>query len=78
MFQQLDGWVFSPEERRSFAPLFPDSVAELASPNDEEPRGLYVFRRNLLTINAIAPDWCGFFPDRARRDLFFPRCVIRD
>jgi Uma2 family endonuclease len=35
---RLDRWqALTPEQRRGFAPLFPDLVVELASPSDEGP-----------------------------------------
>ena len=37
----------SPEQRRSFPPLSPDLVIELASPSDEGPRGVTALRRKM-------------------------------
>jgi Uma2 family endonuclease len=40
-----DRWqTLSPEQRRSFPPLCPDLVIELASPSDEGPRGITALR----------------------------------
>ncbi len=36
--------ALNPEQRRSFPPLCPDLVVELASPSDEGPRGLTALR----------------------------------
>ena len=44
----LDRWqALSPDERRGFAPLCPDLVAELASPSDSGPRGLTALRSKM-------------------------------
>ena len=41
-------WLaLSPEQRRSFPPLCPDLVIELASPSDEGPRGITALRRKM-------------------------------
>jgi Uma2 family endonuclease len=41
-------WLaLSPEQRRSFPPLCPDLVIELASPSDEGPRGVTALRRKM-------------------------------
>jgi Uma2 family endonuclease len=50
----LERWqALTPEQQRSFAPLCPDLVVELASPSDEGPRGgtalhqkMELYRRN--------------------------------
>jgi Uma2 family endonuclease len=43
-----DRWqALSPEQRRSFPPLCPDLVIELASPSDEGPRGVTALRRKM-------------------------------
>ena len=43
-----DRWqTLSPEQRRSFPPLCPDLVIELASPSDEGPRGVTALRRKM-------------------------------
>ena len=45
---RLDRWdAFGAEKRRRFALLCPDLVVELASPSDEEPRGLSALRRKV-------------------------------
>jgi len=50
---QLERWqALSPEERRSFAPLCPDLVVELASPSDEGPRGVSDLRKKMATYQA--------------------------
>jgi Uma2 family endonuclease len=50
---RLDRWqALSPEERRSFAPLCPDLVVELASPSDEGPRGLSALRQKMAAYQA--------------------------
>jgi Uma2 family endonuclease len=50
---RLDRWqALSPEQRRSFAPLCPDLVVELASPSDEAPRGLTALRQKMAAYQA--------------------------
>ena len=50
---RLERWqALSPEERRSFSPLCPDLVVELASPSDEGPRGLSALRRKMAAYKA--------------------------
>ncbi len=45
---QLERWqAFTPEQRRSFPPLCPDLVVELASPSDEGPRGVSALRQKM-------------------------------
>ena len=44
--------VLTAEERRSFAPLCPDLVVELASPSDEGHRGLTALRRKMAAYQA--------------------------
>ncbi|MEB3308223.1 MAG: Uma2 family endonuclease [Cyanobacteriota bacterium] len=45
---QLERWqALTPHQRRTFAPLCPDLVVELASPSDEGPRGLTALRRKM-------------------------------
>ena len=39
--------ALSPEQRRSFPPLCPDLVVELASPSDQGPRGAAVLRQKM-------------------------------
>jgi Uma2 family endonuclease len=49
----LDRWQALDEvERRSFPPLCPDLVVELASPSDGTPRGLTALRRKLTAYQA--------------------------
>jgi Uma2 family endonuclease len=44
----LDRWQdLTAEQRRSFAPICPDLVVELASPSDEGPRGLTALRQKM-------------------------------
>ena len=48
-----DRWqTLSPEQRRSFPPLCPDLVIELASPSDEGPRGITALRRKMAQYQA--------------------------
>jgi Uma2 family endonuclease len=48
-----DRWqTLSPEQRRSFPPLCPDLVIELASPSDEGPRGITALRRKMEQYQA--------------------------
>jgi len=44
--------TLSPEQRRSFPPLCPDLVIELASPSDEGPRGVTALRRKMEQYQA--------------------------
>jgi len=44
--------ALTPEERRGFAPLCPDLVVELASANDQGPRGLTGLRRKMAAYQA--------------------------
>jgi Uma2 family endonuclease len=47
---RLDRWqALTPEQRRSFAPLCPDLVVELASPSDEDPRALTALRSKMAS-----------------------------
>lgn len=49
----LDRWqALSTAERRSFAPLCPDLVVELASPSDEGPRGESALRQKMPSYQA--------------------------
>jgi Uma2 family endonuclease len=49
----LDRWqALSTAERRSFAPLCPDLVVELASPSDEGPRGGSALRQKMACYQA--------------------------
>jgi Uma2 family endonuclease len=50
---RLDRWqALSSTERRSFAPLCPDLVVELASPSDEGPRGVGALREKMAAYQA--------------------------
>jgi Uma2 family endonuclease len=50
---RLECWqALTPEERRGFAPLCPDLLVELASPNDEGPRGVTALRRKMAAYQA--------------------------
>jgi Uma2 family endonuclease len=50
---RLDRWqALSVDERRSFAPLCPDLVVELASPSDEGPRGVSALRAKMAAYQA--------------------------
>jgi Uma2 family endonuclease len=50
---QLQRWqALSPEQRRSFPPLCPDLVVELASPSDEGPRALAALRNKMADYQA--------------------------
>jgi Uma2 family endonuclease len=44
--------TLSPQQRRSFPPLCPDLVIELASPSDEGPRGITALRRKMEQYQA--------------------------
>lgn len=45
---RLERWqALTPEQRRSFPPLCPDLVVELASPSDEGPRGVSALRQKM-------------------------------
>jgi Uma2 family endonuclease len=45
---RLERWqALSPQQRRSFPPLCPDLVVELASPSDEGPRGVTALRQKM-------------------------------
>jgi Uma2 family endonuclease len=45
--------ALTPEKRRGFAPLGPDLVVELASPNDIRPRGLTALRRKMTETHGM-------------------------
>jgi Uma2 family endonuclease len=50
---RLDRWqALGSAARRGFAPLCPDLVVELASPSDEEPRGVIALRRKMAAYQA--------------------------
>ena len=73
--------ALTPEQRRGFPPLCPDLVVELASANDQGPRGLTALRRKMDTYQAngaqlgwlLLPHqraveiWRGGQPGRAER-----------
>ena len=44
--------ALTPEQRRGFAPLCPDLVVELASPNDVGPRGFTALRKKMTAYQA--------------------------
>ena len=57
---RLDRWqILSLEQRRSFAPLCPDLVVELASPSDEGPRGVSALREKMAAyqMNGAKLGW---------------------
>jgi Uma2 family endonuclease len=46
-------WLaLTPEQRRSFAPLCPDLVVELASSSDKDPRALTALRNKMAAYQA--------------------------
>ena len=50
---RLERWqALTPDQRRSFPPLCPDLVVELASASDEGPRGLTELRRKMAAYQA--------------------------
>jgi Uma2 family endonuclease len=50
---RLDRWrALNPDQRRSFAPLCPDLVVELASPSDEGPLGVSALRKKMASYQA--------------------------
>lgn len=65
---QLERWTaLSPQQRRSFAPLCPDLVVELASPSDEGPRGVTALRQKmeLYRTNGAQLGWLLLPADQA-------------
>ena len=65
---RLERWqALSPEQRRSFPPLCPDLVIELASASDEGPRGADALRRKMATYQANGAQlgWLLFPEQRA-------------
>jgi Uma2 family endonuclease len=65
---RLERWqALSPEQRRSFAPLCPDLLVELASASDEGPRGLTARRRKMdaYLANGAQLGWLLLPEDRA-------------
>ena len=64
----LDRWqALTAEQRRGFAPLCPDLVAELASPSDEGPRGLTALRQKMAAYqrNGALLGWLLIPEERA-------------
>ncbi|MCP9859815.1 MULTISPECIES: Uma2 family endonuclease [unclassified Cyanobium] len=64
----LDRWEgLSAEQRRTFAPLCPDLVVELASPSDEGPRGLSALRQKMAAYqrNGARLGWLLIPAERA-------------
>ncbi len=50
---RLERWqALTPEQRRSFPPLCPELVVELASPGDQGPRALNALRRKMQAYQA--------------------------
>jgi Uma2 family endonuclease len=50
---RLERWqALTPEQRRSFPPLCPDLVVELASPSDDGPRGSEALGRKMAAYLA--------------------------
>ena len=75
-FRLADGSVLSPEQRRSFPPLCPDLVIELASPtgaspSDEGPRGETALRRKMATYlaNGARLGWL-LFPEQQAVEIW--------
>jgi len=65
---RLERWTaLSPLQRRSFAPLCPDLVVELASPSDEGPRGVTALRQKmeLYRANGAQLGWLLLPADQA-------------
>ena len=63
-----DRWqTLSPEQRRSFPPLCPDLVIELASPSDEGPRGITALRHKMdrYQANGARLSWLLLPQERA-------------
>lgn len=64
----LDRWqALTAEQRRGFAPLCPDLVAELASPSDEGPRSLTALRQKMAAYqrNGALLGWLLIPAERA-------------
>ena len=50
---RLERWqVLTPEQRRSFPPLCPDVVVDLASPSDQGPRAVAALRQKMAAYQA--------------------------
>lgn len=67
-----DLWqALTPEQRRSFAPLCPDLVVELASSSDEGPCGLSALRRKMATyqVNGAQLGWL-LIPDQQAVEIW--------
>ena len=67
-----DRWqALTPEQRRSFAPLCPDLVVELASSSDEGPCGLSALRRKMATyqVNGAQLGWL-LIPDQRAVEIW--------
>jgi len=65
---RLERWqALNPEQRRSFPPLCPDLVVELASPSDEGPRGISALRQKMSSYirNGAQLGWLLLPSDRA-------------
>ncbi len=65
---KLDRWqALTPEQRRTFPPLCPDLVIELASASDSGPRGVEALRRKmaLYQTNGAQLGWLLFPVQRA-------------
>jgi len=56
----------TPEQSRSFLPLYPDLAVELASPRDEGPRGATALRSKIgvYKANGAKPGWQKFPVDQ--------------
>ena len=69
---RLERWqALSPEQRRSFPPLCPDLVIEMASPSDEGPRGETALRRKMATYlaNGARLGWL-LFPEQQAVEIW--------
>ena len=69
---RLERWqALSPEQRRSFPPLCPDLVIELASPSDEGPRGATALRQKMATYltNGAQLGWL-LFPEQQAVEIW--------
>lgn len=69
---RLESWqALTSEERRSFPPLCPDLVIELASPSDEGPRGATALRRKMAAYlaNGARLGWL-LFPEQQAVEIW--------
>jgi Uma2 family endonuclease len=69
---RLERWqALSPEQRRSFPPLCPDVVIELASPSDQGPRGVTALRRKMAAyiVNGARLGWL-LFPEQQAVEIW--------